>query len=538
MRTPITALCALLGLVAAAAPLAAQSEATLQRATVVRIEGEDVYLDAGAGALAGAQKLTVFRSVTVRHPVTRKALSDRFAIGELQIVQAGETLTLARAAAAPSHPIGVGDVVDVARAAEVTESGTGSGSGTEVRQAVPGTDLETAEMLRYFEVTLAQPIDYRIKVYDAYLGHYPKSRYRAFLEQELRYLRALQTAQRTQSAPDIKGAQEAALLAGAIEFLPPRRALEGAALELAAYVRSDAQVRSLIVHVRSPDAALYDSLPMELDGLGHARVRIGGAQVKAPGLLLFIEATDVQGKTAATFGSAKRPHAIEVVTRDGERARVAQGRMMRVRWSSELASFDGFSGRDYFFINEGDFLYRVRLGPLYGVRMGYGRYDGRGGTVEDLDELDLDPAAAGFTYAFLETEFQLTALLGVALRGTLGLGRPDPGREGEVTGGFQIRGRIGEAEGTHLVVGGELVPEIGQRALLALGFELIERLPMAAEVQVTDQPVNSDELAVRIVYDVGFRVSDRIAIALRPSYQLRTIRHAGPGLGLGATFDW
>ena len=87
MRTPMTAQCALLGLVAAAAPLAAQNETSLQRATVVRIEGEDVYLDAGADALAGAQKLTVFRSVTVRHPVTRKALSDRFAIGELQIVQ-------------------------------------------------------------------------------------------------------------------------------------------------------------------------------------------------------------------------------------------------------------------------------------------------------------------------------------------------------------------------------------------------------------------------------------------------------------------
>ena len=209
-----------------------------------------------------------------------------------------------------------------------------------------------------------------------------------------------------------------------------------------------------------------------------------------------------------------------------------------MRVSSELASFDGLSGRDYFFINEGDFLYRVRVGPLYGVRLGYGRYSGEGGTVADLDELRLDPVAAGFTYAFLETDIELTELLGIAMRGTLGLGRPDPGRSGEVTGGFQLRARIGQAEGTHLVVAGELLPEIGQRALLALGFELIERVPMAAEVQVTDQPVNSDELAVRIVYDVGYRFSDRMAIALRPSYQLRTIRHAGPGLGLSATFDW
>jgi hypothetical protein len=50
--------------------------------------------------------------------------------------------------------------------------------------------------------------------------------------------------------------------------------------------------------------------------------------------------------------------------------------------------------------------------------------------------------------------------------------------------------------------------------------------------------VNSDELAVRIVYELGYRVSERVAVALRPSYQLRTIRHAGPGAGLSATFDW
>ena len=112
---------------------------------------------------------------------------------------------------------------------------------------------------------------------------------------------------------------------------------------------------------------------MQLDGRGHASVRIDGDRVRAPGLLLFIEATDVQGKTAATFASAKRPHAIEVVTRDGERAELPQGPALRVRFSSEFASFDGLSGRDYFFINEGDFLYRVRIGPLYGVRMGYGR---------------------------------------------------------------------------------------------------------------------------------------------------------------------
>jgi hypothetical protein len=215
-------------------------------------------------------------------------------------------------------------------------------------------------------------------------------------------------------------------------------------------------------------------------------------------------------------------------------------RAARVRFSSEVVSFDGTSGRDYFVVNEGDFLYRVRRGALYGVRMGYGHLGGQGGTVQQLDIDKLAPQPAGFSYGFFEVELALHPLFGAAFRGTLGLGRPeDPAfdRTG-VTGGFQARARIGEADGTHLVLAGELMPEIGQRAYIGLAWEAIERLPMQAEVVVTDQPVNTDELAVRLIYEVGYRFTDRISVALRPSYQLRTIRHAGPGIGLAATFDW
>ena len=147
---------------------------------------------------------------------------------------------------------------------------------------------------------------------------------------------------------------------------------------------------------------------------------------------------------------------------------------------------------------------------------------------------------AGFSYGFFEAELELDRLLGAAIRGTIGLGRPDDPlsqRQG-ITGGVQLRARIGEAEGTHLVLAGELMPEIGQRAYIGLAWEAIERLPMSAEIVVTDQPVNSDELAVRLIFETGYRFTDRFSVALRPSYQLRTIRHAGPGIGMAATFDW
>jgi hypothetical protein len=519
------------------------------RATIVRVDGDDVYVDAGDQALSGTDTLTVYRRITVRHPLTKKPLQDRFVIGELQLVQRGQALSLARAKATPSHPFAVGDAAEnaPARSAELATTAQPIAANAAIEGAKEATSGATSavtvrsddarELLRYFQATAGMPPAGRVRWYRAYLARFPRSPYRSFVEQELRYLGTWDSALKVR-AVSLEQARARALLASAVELQPPWQVAQGEPLSLSALVRRDARVRGLVVHVRPQGQELYRQVPMTFDGRGHASAELPPALVRAPGLELFIEAVDQDGKSAAAFASAREPRAVRVVTGHEHEEPAPAGPSMRVRFSSEYASFHNTSGRDYFLIHEGDFLYRVRLGRLYGVRLGYGRFDGEGGTVEQLDEQGLAPRPAGFTYAYFESELALSELVGLALRGTLGLGRPDPGENGELAGGFQTRLRIGEAEGTHLVVAGELLPEIGQRALLHLGFELIERVPMAAEVQVTDQPVNSDELAVRIVYELGVRVTDRIAVALRPSYQLRTIRHAGPGLGLSATFDW
>ena len=563
-RIPVVAFAFALGL----APIScgrvlaqAGGEAAPPHATVVRIDGEDVYLDIGIDQLAGARTLTVYRRVSVRHPLTRKTLEDRFAIGELAIVQPGAALSLARAAAAPSHPFAVGDRAEgpvappstPAAPARADAAAPASAEPTTTETAVASTptaaatvtitntasaapQLESIELLRYYHATLGQPPERRVRLYAAYLEQNPRSSYRSLVEQEMRYLRAL-SAVESDRARSVDERRRAALLASAIELLPPSEVPRERALLLAARVRPEADVRGLLLHVRGPGEDVYRTLPFALDGRGHARVTIPAELVGPPQLAFFVEAVNRRGEVQSAFASARKPHVVSV-PKPPEPAEARRDPAMRVRWSSEVASFDGTSGRDYFLIHEGDFFYRLHQSYLRGIRMGYGRFDGEGGTVAELDEQQLDPRPAGFTYAFVEGELALTELVGLSLRGTLGLGRPEESDDSEITGGFQTRLRIGDPNRTNLVIGGELLPEIGQRALLALGWELIDRVPMAAEVQVTDQPVNSDELAVRIVYELGYRVTDRIALALRPSYQLRTIRHAGPGLGLSATFDW
>ena len=97
-----------------------------------------------------------------------------------------------------------------------------------------------------------------------------------------------------------------------------------------------------------------------------------------------IEAVGNDGTAVPAAGSVNRPLGVRVREPAAERAKVDPDALpgSRVRFSSELASFDGTSGRDYYLISEGDFLLRLRHGHLYGVRMGYGHYRGKGGTVD------------------------------------------------------------------------------------------------------------------------------------------------------------
>jgi hypothetical protein len=546
-----------------AQPTAAATDSGSLRVSIVHIDGDDIVIDAGADSVKHVAQLTVYRTLEVRHPITHKVLRDRFAIGALSVVQTGARLSIARVQGVPAHPFAVGDTVELApspnqppSAAVSTESSKASASSavnaqaTESSQAAPGTaaaseaaaatrplDVEERELLAYWYATLSKAPAARVLLYSAFLQRHPRSRYRSFVQGEMSYLHALQVHANTLAQVPSGTLAQAPRIR--VRMLPLRHAEEGVSVELAAVVDRTPEFRSLLVHVRAlHEPAQVQTFLADLDERGHARTIVPASLVHAPGFSYFIESVDTQGHTEAGVASAGAPQIVAVASKTAKPQPVAP--TTRVQYTSELVSFDEVSGRDWFLLNEGDFLYRVRYQWLYALRLGYGNYRGQGGTVEELDRLQLEPKPAGFTYGFVETQFELHRLFGLALRGTVGLGRPEvPGQERKgVTGGFQIRARIGSGEGTHLELAGELLPEIGQRAYIGLHWEAIERLPMATEVVVTDQPVHSDELAVRLVYELGYRVSDRIAVALRPSYQLRTIRHAGPGIGLSTTFDW
>jgi hypothetical protein len=368
-----------------------------------------------------------------------------------------------------------------------------------------------------------------------FLARNPNSRFRAAVVAERE---ALLSSEHRPLTPEEQQAELDAQLRAAVTTQPVDLVLEGEPVSIALHVEGDRTPRALLLRVRRQGEPEYAEIEMTLDPQGHARARLPEATVAPPGFEYTVTAVTEDGRSVEVVASLDAPSRVEVAPSTPQMA-VPQNRS-RVRLSSEVVSFNGLEGNDWYVITEGDFLYRVGLPALYGIRMGYGHILGKGGTVEELDERGLDPRPAGFTYGFLETEFQLSRLFGLISRLTVGLGRPDESgfNDSGLRAGFQLRLRIGPEQGTNLVIAGETIPELGQRAFLGLNWEAIEGLPMGAEVHVTDQPVNSNELAVRGVFETGLRLTEAWTLSTRVSYQGRTIDHAGFGFGLAATFDW
>jgi hypothetical protein len=512
------------------------------------IDGDEIVLDVGTDSVRVGAELVVYRTVQVRHPVTKKVLKDRFIIGAVRVVQPSQTLTIVKVVAPPSHPIALGDTVQErvdetkpslnaqsAKPSETAAVAHGEPSKAAVcPAAAAGRDID--ELVNVWQATQGRPPLQRVAIYRAFLQRYPDTIYRSSVQQEIAFLENLEKNWQTR-ASELAHQDTTIRVANGVHMQSWNRAKQGEPVELAAVISRSAPLRSLILHVRKKGESSYQSLEMKRDQSRHATVTVPGHLIDGAGVEYFIEAITTDGKAVDVYARSSLPSLVEV-----EPAPEAKefGHRLCVKFTSEIVSFDGFSGRDWYFANQGDFLYRLNHPTLGAVRMGYGDYRGQGGTVKALDELKAKPERAGFTFGFFETEVLISRFFAVIPRVTVGLGRPDrPNDEREgLRGGFQLRLRIGAEGTTHLLLAGEIIPEIGQSASIGLAWFVITKMPMSAEVQVTDEPVNSDELAVRLIYEIGFMLGDQVTLAARLSYQGRTINHSGPGAGVAATFDW
>ena len=499
-------------------------------ATVVALDAEQLVLDVGKERVKVGDTLRLYRTIEVKHPLTGKLLRDRFPNGSVRVTQAGEALSIAVPVEAPPRPPAIGDSAERDRPAPVLRT-----VAPQCNECARVVQVQR-EILELWYSTLGKPLEQRISLLRAFLELRPASPYRSWLESEIAFYGSGKAAG---TAQPIAREAAASALSRVVRLSPLERAQQGRKLVAGVYVPPETRLRSVRLWLRNDrKAGEYTPLDFVLDARGQGRVEVPERFVRAPGFAYFVEAQLSDNSALPVLASGATPAWCRVQTRPGMPAR---NDMSRVRAATEYVSFDGLSGRDYYYLFEADFLLRLPTRVLEGLRTGYGHYRGRGGSVKELDELELSPSPAAFTYGYLELVLALHELFALMPRVEVGLGRPpneNNSIKSQLRAGGQLRLRIGRANGTHLILAGETVPEIGQRAFVGLSLGLLEKFPMAFEVHVTDQPVNTDELGVRAVFELGYRPSPVFALAVRASYQGRTIDHTGPGLGLAATFDW
>jgi hypothetical protein len=129
----------------------------------------------------------------------------------------------------------------------------------------------------------------------------------------------------------------------------------------------------------------------------------------------------------------------------------------------------------------------------------------------------------------------LTLALGswFRVRGGVLLGVSTEGFEG----GFDLGVIVGDRSGTQLSIEGGFVSQLGGRVGTRLGWATIPRLPMGARVEITNFPTD-DYLGVRLLFDLGFQITDAALVRLEGGYRGRTSLAGGPSLGLTVRYGF
>jgi hypothetical protein len=522
--------------------------------TVLSIDEEDIVVDLGMtkGATEGSV-VELWRPLKLRHPVTGKFLVDRFRIGRLKLVQVQRTLAWARPMGDLARAPAEGDVVVLP-----VESGAVAKTGLAKTQSPPPlapaatpdtkgndaeridtSDPEARELTAIFDALKGQPPAARILRYEQHARSHPTGKYARVLYEEAAYLRRLFVTKGEAQGPIKEPATRPAIRA-------PEWALSATPLTMGVEMPG---ATGAVLHVRHAGEMAYRSYPMRGAGAGYFRAAVPADQMKSPEVEFFIESTNAAGVATSAIASAESPDRIEV--HDAPKPEPPAKTDATVALFTDFADYNRLHRNDYSWQTEGYFGLRYNDIGVRAVRSGFGVYRGVGGSLEELDVMGSAGRKVGLTYGYLEGEFGVTTFTG--LIGRLALGLTDEG----VTGGGQFFVRLGNDKVTNILLGGEVLGGIGLKGIAELQWNTIRRVPIVIRTEVTNQPAGTaprrsiadnapsassgltgGDIGARAMVQVGYRFVPSLTLAVRGSYEGRTIQHAGPGAGLGVTYTW
>jgi hypothetical protein len=544
---------------ASAAPPTPPGEAATEavEGRVVAFELGDFVVDVASdrGATNGVL-LELWRPLSIKHPVTGQLVSDRFLIGRLRLTQVRGALSLARADGKLSQPPQPGDVVvfhrrssaggaspnpagDSAAKASSSNSQNSDQPSSAAPEGASGPTVNVApgeanEVSALFDGLRGASVSARVQAYEGYVTQHPHGQYALVLYEEAAQLRRLIALER-----DTAAGREPLLRS----FQPPTEARSHTPLGIALEV-SNEPLSGAILHSRNAGEVAYHSLPMKPAGGGYYAATVAADRMRAPVLEYFVEGVGTDGKARFLLGSAEAPQSVEVS--DVPVAKVAARPPATVSLSTDYADWNNFKGNDVVWQTEGSVGMRFEDVGLRAARTGFGVYRGTGGSLAELDQQKVSGRSVGLTYGYLEGEFGISHFTSII--GRLVIGLEDDG----VNGGAQALLRLGNDRETNLTIGGEALGGIGLRGITELQLASFPRVPILFRTEVTNQPAGVavpksalgnvatevGEVGARAIAQVGYRFLPELVVALRGSYQGRTINHAGPGFGGAVTYQW
>ena len=502
--------------------------AATRPAYVLRIEGSDAFVDLGrADNAEPGERLRIYRVVEARHPATGKVMRDRFLLGEVEVLEAGESLSRIAVSDELLARLEVGDEVESVRLllprerpASPTTSAPTQGPATTAPSGGP-SDAERAALRTAWNAALKLPPAERARVWEDFLAAWPQTDLVGPIRSEIALLRA--------APADAKAEKGAARpTAPVVKVSVPSVALTDEPIVLSLANLAGPMPRAAMVHWRQKGTPTFRTVHMVAEPTGHFRATLPQGTAEEPAVEYYVEVVDTAGATLPAAGTATRPQHI-TLRRPPRDERIETQARSRVRVIDEFVDFNRFKGNDVYNVFEADFLFRVLM-AVHSVRVGFGSYQGIG-TPRTLLDTDTQGERVGYTYGFSELELRLHPSLAVLLRGSAGVNRTG------LAGGADLGLRIGSETGTSLLIRGATIANIGQRGSLTLAWDAVQGWPMSAEVVVTNEPIGED-LGVRLIYSVGRSVTPWLDVSGRLSYQLRDINHSGLGFGLGTTFHW
>jgi hypothetical protein len=551
---------------------------------VLAVDKSTIYVELGARDGVGAgTELELLHEVTVKDPRTGQTLRDHFALGTMTVHRSGDKISVAATDPDLAKRVIAGDRVRVVSPlkkfadpwAERVAASKGAPPVVVIAPPQPGKPAvdHVALVRAAWQDTLGKPPEHRVDRWLALLKADPQGPYRAAVQAEITSLTS-QIAQRDAAlararssnandlAPRVQrlaaalspNDPEAVLVAAPIE-----RAVPGKPIQLGFLIKAPQAFSEAYVYAKAPGEPGFKRIPLVRDGDAYLRGAIDAAQVKGSRLEWYVEVVETSGEVASVIGTRTQPRVIAIAD-DVREAPIEAGRS-HIDAHVDYVDFDGKfnKGFDEYYQAEADFTYRF-IKPVYAVRLGFGTLSGEGGPKDVIDEGNACVDGSGqfrcrkvtFSYVYTEVELRIRPNVALMLRPQAGLlttdrmsgssqdrcaGADIAGCEFLTGVGFRARLRLGEEQGTNLVIGAGFTEEIGTLLEAAYHWLPTPKIPVQLTVQVTDMPV-PENFGVRLIGDVGYRSLSWFYPSLRLSYQARDIDHAGVSGGLAMNFDW